>query len=168
MTLVTEMLPYLLAFGSGLLVKTVDWLDDERKSKNPIKYFLALCYGTLIGYIMGTTSFSLLFLAALVAQVFARKIDTPAHLLGFVASALSVFFFGFPSIEPVLFAYFLILAFLDEVDYIGQLRPLTIYRPFLKIGTIIFLFVGRVDYFIAILAFDAGYEIFAFVKKHIK
>jgi len=164
-----EILPYALAFIAGFIVKFVDWLDDERKSKNPVKYLLAIFYGVLIGYLIGTANFSAIFLAALVAQVFARKIDTLAHRIGFITSAVSLLLFGLPSMDVALLIYFLVLAFLDEVDFVGWLRPLTEYRPFLKVGPLApALMFGRWEYFAGIIAFDMGYELFNGVKKHIK
>jgi len=80
------MIIYLVvALVAGFLVKIVDWLDDERKSKHPVKYFFAILYGLLVGYIIGAAPFSGIFIAALIAQVFARKVDTTAHELGFLA-----------------------------------------------------------------------------------
>lgn len=157
-----------IAFVAGFLVKVVDWLDDERKSKHPVKFAIAILYGLLIGYIIGTASFSGIFFAALVAQVFARKIDTEAHEIGFLTSLVTLFFFQIPGIDFLLFAYFLALAFLDEVDFIGKLRPLTKYRPFLKVGSLAPLLIGRWDFFVGIIVFDIGYEIFAVLKKYIK
>jgi hypothetical protein len=154
------MFPFLLAFIAGFLVKWVDWLDDDKKSKGPAKYALAVLYGLLIGYLIGTSSFAVLFLAALVAQVFARKVDTTAHRIGFISSAVAMVVFGFPLIDAAPFAFFLMLAFLDEADYIGWLRPLADHRPFLKLGGLVMLATGRWDYFAAIMLFDIGYLMF--------
>lgn len=154
------MIEYALAFVSGVLVKAVDWLDDERKSRHPVKFALALAYGICIGYLIGTAPFAILFLSALIAQVFARKIDTAAHWLGFSAAIVSLLYFGFSSIDLPLFFFFLLLAFLDEVDYVGRLRPITDYRLFLKIGALSMLYFGRIDYFAGIMAFDIGYALF--------
>jgi len=159
------MLEYLIAFTAGVLVKTVDWMDDTLKSRNPAKYGLAAIYGVLIGYIIGTASFSLIFLAALAAQVFARKVDTAAHRLGFLLAALSLLVFSFPAIDPALFMFFLTLAFLDEADYVGKLRPLVEYRPFLKIGALVPALWGVWDFFFGIIIFDAGYEIVAALTR---
>jgi hypothetical protein len=157
-----------IAVVAGFLVKIVDWLDDERKSKSPVKYVFAIAYGVLLGYIIGTASFAGIFLAALVAQVFARKIDTPAHELGFVTALFTLLFLDIPGIELTLFAYFMVLAFLDEVDFIGKLRPLTECRPFLKVGSLALVLIGRWDYFAGIIAFDIGYDVFSILKKYIK
>jgi hypothetical protein len=155
----------LIAFLAGFLVKAVDWMDDERKTSLAFKLPLSLCYGVLIGYLIGNAAFSVLFLAALIAQVFARKIDTTAHRAGFVIAILSLFFFGFPGIDIPFFAFFLILAFLDEADLLGKLHPLTEYRAFLKLGSLaIGLLTMRWEYFIGIMAFDIGYMLFGYAS----
>jgi hypothetical protein len=153
------LIQYVLAFLAGALVKAVDYLEDERKTSGAVKIPLAIGYGFLIGYLISTASFSVLFLAALVAQVFARKIDTLSHRLGFLVAILSPLYFGFHSFDIPLFAAFLFLAFLDEMDYIGVLRPFNRYRPFLKLGSLIPAIGGVWDYFIGIMAFDVGYEL---------
>jgi hypothetical protein len=163
------MITYLLAFLAGFIVKVVDWMDDDRKLSSHMKLPLAIAYGVVIGYIIGVASFSTLFLAALVAQVLARKIDTVSHGVGFSVAMLSLFYFGFPTLDIGLFVFFLALAFLDEADYIGRLRPLVEYRPFLKVGVLIpAIFLGRWDYFAGIIAFDVGYELFSKVSQMTK
>ncbi|MFH0885369.1 MAG: hypothetical protein V1861_06695 [Candidatus Micrarchaeota archaeon] len=159
------MLEYIIAFISGALVKTVDWLDDTKKSKSPVKYLLGALYGLLIGYLIGRASFSLIFLAALAAQVFARKVDTTAHKLGFLVAAVSLLYFSFPTIDAGLFILFLALAFLDEMDYIGKLRWVAEYRPFLKIGALLPAIFGVWDYFFGIIVFDIGYELVATLTR---
>ncbi len=156
----TLVLPFALAFVAGLLVKIVDWMEDDRKTDPLHKYPLALIYGLMLGYIIGTSSFSMIFLAALIAQVFARKIDTTSHEIGFAAALLSLFVFGFPPIDIPLFAFFLVLAFLDEADFIGRLHPITEYRLILKAGALLLIPFGRWDYFAGIMCFDIGYELF--------
>ncbi|MCI0504328.1 hypothetical protein L0Y65_06505 [Candidatus Micrarchaeota archaeon] len=159
------MLQFLLAFIAGALVKTVDWLDDTKKSRNPIKYVLAILYGVAIGYLISVPQLSAIFIAALAAQVFARKVDTAAHRLGFLVAALSLLVFSFPTIDPLLFFFFLIMAVLDEMDYIGRFRPLVEYRPFLKIGALLPVVWGVWDYVFGILVFDIGYELVAALTK---
>lgn len=162
------MLYFVIAFLTGILVKTVDWLEDDRKSKHPIKYLLAGFYGILIGYLIGNATFSVLFLAAIIAQVFARKIDTRAHRIGFVIAVITLLFFELPSIDMVLFGYFLLLAFFDEVDYIGKWRWMENWRPFLQVGALALVLFGRWDYFFAIVAFDAGYILVSTLGKRFK
>ncbi|MFH0737189.1 MAG: hypothetical protein V1827_00970 [Candidatus Micrarchaeota archaeon] len=150
-----------LAFFAGLLVKIVDWLDDVRKAPLWVKIPPAMVYGVLIGYLIASAPFSVIFLAALLAQVFARKVDTHAHRIGFVIAALSLIYLGFPSFDLVLLGAFLLLAFLDEIDFVGFLRPLNDLRPFLKIGALAPAVVGNWSYFAGIISFDIGYLLVA-------
>ena len=158
-------LPFVLAFVAGLLVKIVDWMEDDRKTSAALKLPLAVAYGLMIGYLIGTASFSAIFLAALVAQVFARKIDTLSHTVGFAVAVLSLFYFGFPALDLPLLAFFLVLAFLDEADFIGKLHPITEYRLILKAGALLLIPFGRWDYFAGIMSFDIGYELFRQAAK---
>ncbi|MFH1520330.1 MAG: hypothetical protein ABID61_01665 [Candidatus Micrarchaeota archaeon] len=164
----SDLIFFVLAFLAGFLVKVVDWMDDEKKKPSWFKLPLGFAYGILIGYIISTASFGLLFLGALLAQVLARKIDTISHRFGFLVAILSLLYFGFPGIEPIFLLYFMVLAFLDEEDYIGKWRLLAELRPFLKIGALTMVFFGRFDYFIGIILFDIGYTVFGTVSKSIK
>jgi hypothetical protein len=138
-------------------------MDDDRRSAHPSKYALAALYGLLIGYLISVSSFAILLLAALAAQVFAKKVDTTAHRIGFLTAALSLLVFGIPVMEMPVFIIFLVAAFLDEIDYVGSLRWVTDWRPFLKCAALAFVLVGRWDYFAGIIAFDVGYEALRFV-----
>ena len=153
----------LLAFCTGVVVKAVDWLDDDDKRDHPAKYPLAVLYGVLLGYLIAVAPFSILFLAAIAAQVFAKKVDTTAHRIGLAATMLILLAMGMPSIDIALFLIFLIAAFLDEIDYVGSLRPLNDWRLFLKVASFGFVFIGRPEFFLGIIVFDIGYELFRFI-----
>jgi hypothetical protein len=81
---------------------------------------------------------------------------------------VALLFFGFPYIDLGLFAFFLLLAFLDDADYIGRFRPLAEYRPFLPAGALCMLVFGRWDYFAGIALFDIGYLLFPVLAPKIK
>lgn len=159
-----DFLPYVLAFIGGILVKWVDWIDDEEKGRNRIKWPVAILYGIVIGYIIANASFAVLFLAALIAQVFARKVDTNAHILGFTIAVLSLLYFGIQPIDYNFLVFFMVMAFMDEID-IGVLGKYADYRPFLKIGALLMIVFGRLDFLIGILCFDIGYELFRMFKS---
>lgn len=163
----TILVPYVLAIIAGISVKYVDWIDDDKKGKNPMKWPAAVLYGALIGYLIGTASFSSMFIAALFAQVFSKKVDTKAHMLGFLVAVLSTAYFGIPPIqqEYAFFVYFMVLAFLDEVDFLGGLRPVSDYRPFMKLGALLMAMLGRWDFFVGIIAFDLGYGLVAYAAQ---
>ncbi|MFH1222695.1 MAG: hypothetical protein V1492_06460 [Candidatus Micrarchaeota archaeon] len=148
---------FVLAFFAGLLVKWVDWLDDDEKSKSPLKYVLALAYGLLIGYLISTSSFGEAFLGALLAQVFARKVDTKAHMLGFAVAVLALPFFGFPPASLLFIAYFFLLAFMDEDAFGARFSLFEGHRPILELGALLLLLIGRWDYAAGIFLFDIGY-----------
>jgi hypothetical protein len=149
--------PYIIAFIAGFAVKIVDWIDDEEGGKIPVKWPAAVFYGLMIGYLISEASFSVLFLAAVLSQVFATKIDTKAHAIGLASTAIVLLFLGIPEVDFGIFAFFIVLAFLDEVEWIGWLRPLENYRLILKAGALAMIFIGRWDFFIAIMVFDIGY-----------
>ena len=164
------MIEYLIAFLAGLAVKATDWLEDERKSNHPIKFLFAIFYGLFLGYVISAASFSVLFLAALIAQVFAGKIDKKSHVLGFVVATVCLFAFGFPTIDLILFGYFLIFAFLDEIEFVGKFEFISTYRPLLPLSALPFILFGRIDYLVGIIVFDIGYYLSepvanSFVKK---
>jgi len=154
-----------LAFLAGFVVKVVDWIDDERGGRHLSKWLLAMIYGVMLGFLISRASFSTIFLGALFAQVFAGKIDTHAHVLGFVVAAISLFAFGFPDVDTTLFLFFAMLAFIDEVEFGGWLGWLTKHRMFLKVGSLAALFMGRYDYFLGIMAFDLGYTLFDWIAQ---
>ncbi|MBU0591833.1 hypothetical protein KKF81_03180 [Candidatus Micrarchaeota archaeon] len=157
-----------LAFLAGIVVKAVDWLEDDKKSSHPVKYFLAIVYGILIGYVIGNAAFSVIFIAALIAQILARKVDTITHEIGFLFAILTTVFFITPQIELPIFVYFIAMAFGDEVKFTGPLKTIVEYRPFLKLAALSMLVIGRWDYFIGIMVFDIGYFGFQKIAERLK
>ncbi|MBI5223782.1 hypothetical protein HY990_05150 [Candidatus Micrarchaeota archaeon] len=149
---------YIIALLSGAIVKIVDHMEDEGEPNPIITYPLAIIYGATIGYLIGSASFGLLFLAALIAQVFAKKIDRFSHTLGLLTAAIVAFFLSGPQIETVPLIAFILLAFLDEMELKGKFKIFTDYRLFLKIGALAYIVVGRLDYLAGIVIFDLGYE----------
>src|SRR3989339_843587 len=155
---------YIVAFIAGFLVKITDWIDDDRGGKDIIKYPFAIIYGIGIGYLISTAPFATIFIAALFAQIFARKIDSHTHMLGFFIAMISVLFMGFPQIEILYFVIFLILAFLDEIEFVGRLKWISDHRPFLKLGALPFILIGKWEFFAGIVTFDLGYHFFDWIQ----
>jgi len=158
-------LHYFLAFVSGFLVKWVDWIEDDRKGDGYLKFILAIAYGLIIGYLISQASFAELFLGAIIAQIFARKIDNISHAIGFVATIAAMIYFGLHTMDLHFIIYFFILAFLDEQQYLGNYRRITEWRLFTKLGAVALILIGRFDYAIAILLFDSGYILFRELRK---
>jgi hypothetical protein len=156
-----------LMFCAGLSVKAVDWIDDERNGKNLLKWPLAVLYGALLGFLISGSPIAMLLLGALFAQVFARKIDTHTHVVGFAIAMLSPFVLGFPQFDPLLFVFFALLAFVDEMVFVGKLGWLTEHRVFLIIGSALLIPFYGFAYFVGILAFDVGYVLFSWVARRL-
>lgn len=152
------MLEFILCAISGALVKIVDHFEDELHRKDWWLYLIAIFYGAIIGYLIGNSTFGLLFLAAIIAQIITNKVDKKTHALGVLVAAIVALLFQGPTLEIWILGYLLILASLDEIDAIELIKPFTKYRLFLKIGTLPFILFGRFDYAISIWIFDIAYE----------
>lgn len=157
---------YFISFISGFFVKWVDWIEDEKGGKDGKKFILAAFYGILLGYLMSINTITELFVGALLAQVFSRKIDTLAHIFGFFVAVLSLFFFGLPQQSLLFLFFFFVLAVLDEQTTGWRFRNFENYRLLLPIGAfIVAVLMQKWDYFFAIASFDIGYLLFAEMKK---
>ena len=165
-----------LSFLCGFLVKAVDYLEDDKKSKSVIRFVAAAAYGFVIGLIISFSSFSLIFIAAFLAQFVSKKIDNSSHYIGCLIAILSITLFWNGSILSDLstnifpFIFLLAMAVLDELsDDIKskQLGQILKHRPFLKIGSAIFLLYSRFDYFLGIVLFDLGYELFSCLASNL-
>ncbi len=146
---------YGVAAFSGLIVKLVDYIEDDMKWNSPAKYLLALFYGLLIGYTISFSTFSTLWLAVIFAQLVTGKIDNNSHILGFVTSIAFPAVFGIGEFNIFDFFIFFAFAALDEANPFSW--PGANLRLSLKLVTLFFVLLGRWDYFIAIMSFDLAY-----------
>ena len=148
------MIFYVLAALMGALVKLVDQLEDVFKNPGKLKFLFAILYGLIGGYLISYSTFSSLWIAALFAQLLAGRLDRPTHILGFSLSLLFASFFGIADFR--LFDVFVLFmaAFVDEAN---PLKWNPALRPALKLAALAYVFVGRWDYFIAIMLFDLAY-----------
>ncbi len=164
-----NMFQYLLSFISGALVKSVDWIEDDLRGPSPLRsmrWELAILAGALIGYLIATADFANIFLAALFAQIFARKVDKDTHMVTFLLAIAVPFVMGTPYFEPLVFVMFVIPAFMDELEFPGKYAVISEYRLFLNAAGIIYgLMFGFWDYFFGILTFDIGYLGFKLLTK---
>ncbi len=157
------MLYSLLSLVSGSLVKVADFLEDDLKSNASIRFAIPCLYGLFIGFLIAYAPFSTIFLAALIAQLIAGKIDNMSHRIGFGIALISLFFFGIPSIETGYLLAFVILAFLDESELPEVLSMFREHRLFLPAGALVLIAAGVWDYAIGIILFDIGYRIAGFL-----
>ncbi|MGV8176195.1 MAG: hypothetical protein ACP5NX_00120 [Candidatus Bilamarchaeaceae archaeon] len=157
--------PYAAALLAGFLIKAVDYIEDDLPKLKPkmgkffwVKFPIAILAGLLLLYAIVFGTFAPLFIAILFAAVFARKVDTHAHMLAFGIAALSLILTPISGQDIAYFIMFMVLAFIDELELFGALRPISDYRLVLKAGVLPFgLFLGRWDFVIALYVFDIGY-----------
>ena len=156
---------YLLALVSGILVKAVDFIEDDvketkRETQNwkLLSWPLAVAYGITIGYLISQAPFGMIFLAALFAQFLAGKIDTSAHGLGFTLAIMATAYFGVPQLDITAFCIFLVFAIFDEIEFFkGTLDFMHHNRLFLPLSALVFAVAGRYEYLFGIVPFDVGY-----------
>lgn len=151
---------FIVAFIAGFLVKWVDWIEDDKGGKEKIKYLLAMLYGAGIGYLISVPLVSELFFGALLAQVFTRKVDTLAHIIGFLVAIFAAGAGGLPTQDLNLLFLFFALAALDELPG-WRLSGFEEYRLLLPAGAFaIALIFMRWEYLAGIVFFDLGYTSF--------
>ena len=151
---------FAVAALAGALVKLVDQIEDEFSGKIQYKYFFALIYGLMIGYLISFSGFGSLWLAALAAQLLSGKIDKKSHMFGFAVAIIFTFIFSSPflqSLSVLDFIIFLAAASLDELAVFSRFKRFKDYRPLLKITALVYGIFGRWDYFAGIMVFDISY-----------
>ncbi len=167
----------LLSIFCGFLVKAVDHLEDERKSKSPAKYFAAIIYGLLIGLIITYSPFSLVFIAAFLAQFASSKVDNYSHLLGCLVAIICIILLWNGSLlvlmsnNLTLFIALLFFGIADELSEklnVKSISDYIKYRPFLKFGSLVVSLFSSLNYFIGIISFDFGYELFIYISQNKK
>ncbi len=170
-------LNFLISFFSGFTAKLTDDLIDKKSHFNKkIKYFTAVAYGLLAGYLISSSAeFATLFLAVIAAVLIAGKIDDAAHFLAIAAIAAMIALLGLPAVIPAFFVFFIIFAFLDEAlpaiaakklrkGKKANLGPKLLgSRLWLDIACFaLSAALNNWVYFFAIASFDIGYNAAAF------
>jgi len=158
----------LATFSIGILTKFVDLIvDDDLKIARLVPYAAAISYGVLIAYVI--TNYPLLAplgFAIVVAVLLTRKIDSKPHIAGVAFVVLFLILSGFPSIDLILFAVFLVAGGLDEMlnDFAdkGKIKgiPAKIFekRVVLEIAAFsVSLFTGYWILFLGMFSYDIGY-----------
>ncbi|MDP2718028.1 MAG: hypothetical protein Q8P02_04760, partial [Candidatus Micrarchaeota archaeon] len=143
------MLAFVAAAASGFLAKNAD------EAKRHWALASAVASGLLMAYAVSLHALvAVVFVPAVLANLFAGKIDTKAHALGVVAFALSAFYFKVPAFAPGFALLALLAALADETVAHDWFYP----RPFLPLAALIMSFaLSSFTPFLAVLAFDAGY-----------
>ena len=101
---------FFLSFLAGLATKFTDNLVDEPFLFNEkIRYFGAIAYGLLGGYLISvSTEFATLFLAVVAAVFLTGKIDNFTHQLAILTVITVIAFFG---------SYLVILVYKSSFNY---------------------------------------------------
>lgn len=150
---------YIIALLTGALVKIVDQIEDVLGgTRRTWKYMLAIFYGLLMGYTIAFASFSTIWIGAILAQFAAGRIDQKSHLIAFIIAFVFAAIFGVREFDLLTFFIFFVFAAFDEFNIFEA--PIRDLRLTLKFASLIYgLFIGRWDYFIAIMLFDIAYYI---------
>ncbi len=110
---------------AGFCAKLVDERAD-RSLRLPLlaASVFAVLYGVAAGLLSTSSPLSSLFLGLAVAAVLANKFDHPLHLLGLLSFTAVLVVKPIAFFDPWLFALFLTLGLLDELE-LRLLRPLS-------------------------------------------
>ncbi len=165
------------AFVTGILVKIVDQIEDKKiKLMENVNVFLGITYGFLIAYVMLKSEIvASLWMAAVLGNIIAGKIDAPGHRLGIFSMMLMLAVFGFPKIDAYLLVIFVLAAYFDEfLKGLSDKRKIknkaiakiASYRLLLEASAFaVSFYTGRWILFASILLFDIGYIIAAKLGK---
>jgi hypothetical protein len=173
-----------ISFLTGASIKVVDLIEDDKlRLFKHDRFVFAVIYGLLIGYVISSYEVvAPLWIGAIFAMVLAKKIDTKAHILGVLCALGFVAFYGLGKVNTGLLVVFTIAAFFDEIlSDLAEGRPL-LKNPMLKklsrasissgikrvlglrllldvAAFVVSVAIGDFSPFMAIVAFDTGYNL---------
>ncbi len=169
----------LATFSIGILTKFVDLVvDDGLHIPKSITYAAGIAYGVLIAYVLANYPLlAPLGFAIVIAVLLTRKIDRKPHIAGVVSMVLFIFLWGFPEIDLILFAVFLMAGGLDELlsdmsdkgRIKGILARVFEKRVILEVVTFLVSFAtGYWIIFLGMFSYDAGYFLIEKVGRYFK
>ncbi|MFH0889923.1 MAG: hypothetical protein V1836_02140 [Candidatus Aenigmatarchaeota archaeon] len=157
------------AFATGILVKFVDDIHDKpmKRFKN-VEMFFGFSYGLLLSYVaLKSADVANLWIAVVLANFLAGKLDSPGHRIGAFSMFAILFILGFPMLQPALFLIFLAAAYADEFfsDLADAkkiknktIAKIILCRPFLEVAAFVAAAITATwIIFASIIAFDLGY-----------
>lgn len=160
-----EIIALILLSISGILVKLTDaQIEHGLKLFRYGKYFTALMFGTILGYLISTDAkIASLILGVTTANIAMKKFDDNAFWVAMVPLVGIVLLLGFQGIIWLAFGVFLVSAAFDEImndrkhqnvviSFLSDNRLFTWIAAFL-LGIYLMEFI----YFIGIICFDIGY-----------
>lgn len=164
-------LPILLAFVTGVLVKLVDLIeDDDLKAPMFTSNILGILYGVLIaGMIKFFPQIAPVWIAAVIGVVLAGTIDAPGHYFGVATTIFLLAILGLEKMSWILLLIFIIAGFIEEfvnTQLLDKnkiknkiLKNILEFRPILEITVFISsLITGIWIMWFALLLFDIGYN----------
>lgn len=161
------MLEYFLLFLAGALTKFVDSGHRFFLKGSGIESVLGLVNGLVAGFLVShSPEFSAVVLAVVVSCLFAEKIDSLGHYFAVLGIAVAVGFFGF-SVPVLWIALALaVFGFADELLHERKkqdfLKTVGEHRlAMLACALALSIWTGNIVYFIALFAFDFGYNLSA-------
>lgn len=158
------------AFMTGILVKLVDDIEDKKLKIKNVSVFLGMFYGFLTGYVIIKSPIAAnLWMAAVLANIAAGKIDATGHRFGIFAMLSTLVLIGFPQFNFYFILLFLIAAYFDEhLKNMSdsrkirnkKLSKLASYRLLLEMSAFaVSVYTGQWILFASILFFDLGYAL---------
>ncbi len=157
-----------MVFITGVLNRIADMIaDDGLMLDKHAGYAIGILYGFLIACII--TQFPVLAelgLAVILSVLITGKIDHPAHYLGIASFLFFLAVFGFGPLNIALLLVFVLGAALDEagnqLSDKGKLKGMhgAFFRFRLTMEALtlaVSAYTGNIFYFLAMLAYDAGF-----------
>ncbi len=147
-------------FLSGFSTKMLDGFKINKFSKKEIVYSLVFSLFTLIGFLVGLNLVPEMVVGLVIGLIITGKMDTPIFKLMSLGYILMFMYFLLNNtINYFLLIGFFVTSVLDELEIVRD------YRPFLPLFSLMLFFIGYQHYLFAILSFDIGYVLAAFIKK---
>lgn len=152
-------LNYVLMLLAGFFTKFTDNLVDERfLSPKFLKYFTALLYGAILGWLVSISGFSALVVGAILGNLFFGRFDNKAHQLALFSTILAGVVFGIPQLNLAVLLFLAFATWLDEWLNDNSKNILLRQRLALIIAcAITSIYLNAPAYFLAIAFFDVGY-----------
>lgn len=156
---------FLISFCAGFFTKATDFLDKKPKK---INYLFSFFYGVILGFLSSKTKLSNLYISLAISNILAGKIDSYPHIFGLLVFVFFIFLFDISYLDPWLFIFFFVLGLLDELYHKSKFKLLS-SRLLSPTGAFfIFILFSEPIYFVSILGFDIGYNLFIFLKQKFK
>ena len=162
-------------FLSGFFMKTSDDEFDEKKNVS-VACLLGVICGVFAGYAtIVNADACVIFIAILIGNVFAFKVDGVHHILTLAVFAIICLIFGIPPVNFIALIVCIITALLDELGHeriILYTKNIYInlffeYRCLMKVAVLFLGIFGLFDIwtFLYFILFEVSYEFAGYINK---